>query len=217
MMSYRYRIESDNRDPQGNPSLLQLGRIGSASLSEALDAIICMAPKMVGALTIWISGYTSGDSKALAVTKRIRVSTTVDAVPYIHRPDVFETPCPGVESSDSSEDGKATYCYWLRSASDPETDTWERYGRVRSFTISGAFTEAVARASQSITFRSAPLKLYIEGPIGPSYTQNEEAQKIVQRVYDIGRVGKAKDQSWPASLPVPAHDDTLHVGSKDDA
>ena len=45
MMSYRYRIESDNRDPQGNPSLLQLGRIGATSLSEALDAIICMAPR----------------------------------------------------------------------------------------------------------------------------------------------------------------------------
>ena len=216
MMNYRYRIESDNRDPQGNPSLLQLGRFGAASLSEALDAIICMAPKMVGALTIWISGYTANEPKALACTKRIRIATTMDAVPYIHRPDVFDTPCPGVESDDVTEDEKAAYSYWLHSDAAPDTG-WERYGRVRAFSISGALTEAVARASQSITFRSAPLKLYIEGPIGPSYTETAEAQKIVRRVYDIGRVGSAKDQSWPITLPVPAEDDTLHVRSEDDA
>ena len=67
--------------------------------------------------------HVNGDSKALAVTKRIRIATTMDAVPYIHRPDVFDTVCPGVEDDDeSSEDEKATYSYWLRSASDPETE-----------------------------------------------------------------------------------------------
>ena len=215
MMNYRYRIESDNRDPQGNPSLLQLGRIGAASLSEALDAIVCMAPKIVGALTIWISGYTSGDSKALACTKRIRIATTMDAVPYIHRPDVFDTPCPGVES-DETDDEKAGYSYWLRGGDD-ETGTWHRYGRIRAFTITGAVTEAVSRSSQTIMLQPSHLKLYVEGPIGPSYTQDEEAQKVVRRVYDIGRVGLARDQAWPTTIPVPANEDTGQAEGEDDA
>ena len=215
MMNYRYRIESDNRDPQGNPSLLQLGRIGATQLSDAVDAIICMAPKMVGALTIWISGYTGADSKAVACTKRVRISTTMDAVPYIHRPDVFDTPCPGVESDDSTDDEKAAYSYWLRNEASAESGTWHRYGRVRSFTISGAATEALSRSAQTIMLRPGNLKLYVEGPIGPSYTPDEDAQRVVRRVYDVGRVGLARDQAWPTTIPVPAEDDTLEGESSD--